>query len=159
MAYLYTTYGYILEPDLKKNNIPMMKPYNHGQPTSILIKQLEAGQKFAAIGRQIITNNMMISKEVMLLIQIAEFILDIKEWQHYTAPKKTWEHFKVYFHKAHHELQETTRTGKVVTTSQSMIYLVLEGPKQIIFGKPTYHTTRMVEICQQYQRRPNQTSI
>ena len=50
MSYLYTNYGHILEPDLEKNNIRTMKPYDQGESILILIKQLEAGCSFTATG-------------------------------------------------------------------------------------------------------------
>ena len=46
---------------------------------SVLIKQLEIGRRFAATRKQIITNDMMLSKGITLLKQTAVFTPNIKE--------------------------------------------------------------------------------
>jgi hypothetical protein len=111
VTYLYKTYGKIDDEDIEKNNVDMMKPYDPELPLAKLTKQLEDGRSFAHIGQQIITEKMMISKGITLLRQTEVFHDDIKEWNRMKDDAKTWDSFKLHFHRAHQERRKTITTA------------------------------------------------
>eukprot|EP00978_Attheya_sp_CCMP212_P021255 scaffold61947_cov63-Attheya_sp.AAC.1 len=80
VTHLYTTYGDIDKVDIEDNQVAMMKPYNPEKPLNILTSQLEDGRAFAHIGLQPISENMMVTKGITLLLNTAVFNEDIKQW-------------------------------------------------------------------------------
>ena len=68
----------------------MMTVYDQILPMSVSMKQFKRGHRFAVAGEQVITDYMMISKKITLLIQRVGFIPDIKLWYWRTPTNKTW---------------------------------------------------------------------
>ena len=153
MAYLYTTYGHILDPDLEKNNICMMKVCNQSQPMSVLIKQLELGCRFAAAGKQIIIDNIMIYKGVTVIIQTVVFTPMLKNGAGVQPPTKRGNTFKNTSTKHIVSCRKQQQQDRMVTKPKSIIYLALELLKQKIFQMTTKHTTAMVDVYQHSPKR------
>ena len=56
----------------------MMGPYDHVEPLSTLIKQLEKGRKFAHVGGHTIAHVIMVSKGITILYQMNMINKDIR---------------------------------------------------------------------------------
>ena len=111
LQHLYKTYGRIDDTDIEKNNEKMMTAYDPELPIAKLTIQLENGRKFAHLGKQTITESMMISKGITLLRNTGVFHDDIKEWRRRPDTEKTWDAFKIHFQMAHQERRTQMTTA------------------------------------------------
>jgi hypothetical protein len=139
LTYLYKTYEKIDDEDIEKNNEKMMAPYDPELPLAKLTIQLEKGRAFAHIGRQLITENMMISKGITLLTRTKVFPDDIKEWRRKPDADKTWEAFKLHFQRAHQE-----RRATITTAGQAGYH---DGAANTVYGSAS--PTEAHEVMQQ----------
>ena len=90
-----------------------MEPYDPTEPIERLIGKLEKGRELAHTGGQTIAHTMMVSKGMTLLVHMASFNEDIREWIQQNTNLKTWATFKTLFHQSHREQRiEVTTTGK-----------------------------------------------
>ena len=94
------------------------------------------------------------AKGVRLLIQMVAFT-----WKKRTATIKTLEHFKVYFHEAHYELQEKITAGQSGYHDTISNIFSVGAAETGISQKQTYGTTIMAKICRRYLGRPNPTLV
>ena len=69
LQHLFASYGVIGEINLEENAVKMMGPYDPTEPLARLIEQLEKGREFAREGGRAISNAMMMSKVITLLVQ------------------------------------------------------------------------------------------
>ena len=75
-------------------------------------------------GRQKISDAMMMSKGITLLEKTGVFKEDIQEWRRQSADLKTWEKYKLVFHRAHqdHKRAVTTAGKRGYTVMVQNIY-------------------------------------
>ena len=70
---LFSSYGAIDKINLEENEVKIMGPYNPVEPLSCIVNQLKKGRDFAIAWGHMISNAMMLSKWIILLVQIATF--------------------------------------------------------------------------------------
>ena len=78
-----------------------MGPYDPAETLAQLIKQLERGREFAQAGGQTISDAMMMSKGITLLLQTGIFNDNIREWRRQTTNHKAWAKYKLFSHRAY----------------------------------------------------------
>ena len=86
------------------------------------------GREWAQEGGETISDTMMVSKGITLLAQMKIFNKNIREWRRQATDQKTWEKFKIFFHRYHR------KQSKVVTTARKGVYT---AAVQDIYGVPT----------------------
>ena len=77
LQHMFTSYGAIDEIDLEENAVKMMETYEPEEPLAQMIKELEKGGEFASAGGQTISNVVMVSKWITLLVQTSTFNEDV----------------------------------------------------------------------------------
>ena len=75
---------------LEENVVKIMGPCDPVEPFYRLIKKLEKGREFEQAGGKMVSNAIMVSKGITLLLQTDMFNKYIREWIHQTTDLKTW---------------------------------------------------------------------
>ena len=98
LQHIFSSYGDIDKINLKENAVKTMGPYNPAEPLSQIIKQLEKGRELAISGGQTISDAMMMSKGITLLVESGIFNDDIREWRRQSSDLKTWGKYNFLSH-------------------------------------------------------------
>ena len=108
---LFSRYGVIDKIDLKEHSMRMMGPYDPAEPLSRLIEKLEKGREFARSVWQTISDAMMVSEGITLLVQTTVFNDNIREWRRRNTNQKTWAHNKLFFRQSRREHRRSVTTS------------------------------------------------
>ena len=73
LQHIFTSYGAIDKIDLEENMVKMMETYDPTEPIALIIKQLEKSREFARADWQTISDTMMVSRGITILVQTATF--------------------------------------------------------------------------------------
>ena len=88
----------------------MMTLYNAEKTFAAITEKIKKGHMYALSGGQYMSDNMLISKAIMLLANTKMFNQYIREWYQMNENDKTSGKFKIFFQQARRELHEAITT-------------------------------------------------
>ena len=101
MYHLFRSYGEIDDINLEENDVKMMGPYNPAEPLACLLEHLDKWLELLCDRGQTITDVMVVSKVINLLVQTMTFNDYICQWIQQPSNLNTWVAFKVFFRRIH----------------------------------------------------------
>jgi hypothetical protein len=97
LQHLHTTYGTLTPADREANRIRMITPWSPAVPIETMFKQLEEGQRFAAVALEPIADSQLAYMGYQLVLKTGMFTDGCRDWSMMPDANRTWQHFKTHF--------------------------------------------------------------
>jgi len=107
ITHLYDTYARITANDLKENDKNLHLAYDSTAPFENLVDQIENAVDFASAGKSPYTPKQIVTAAYNLTHETGAYNADCKDWRAISDVDQTWDNFKTFFCKAHHDLRES----------------------------------------------------
>jgi hypothetical protein len=111
IVHLRATYGTMTSADRDANLTRMTTPWSPPSPIEALFKQLEDGQRLAALANEPIANTQLARMGQTLILKTGLFSDGCREWRLRPEPLQTWPEFKVHFARQERDRLETATTA------------------------------------------------
>lgn len=114
LTHLCDTCARITEHDLNENDKCLKAQYDPNLPFKNLIDQVEDAIEHAAAGAAPCAPEQIVNAACTLEFDTGVFADDCKEWRMKEPGEKTWDDFKIFFTKAHQDLQDSQVTARAL---------------------------------------------
>jgi hypothetical protein len=111
LTHLRTTYGAITAADRDSYHDRMRTPWSPPAPIETLFKQLEEGQRMAALAKEPIADSQMVRIGQHLIFKTGLFPAGCREWRLKPDADQTWAAFKTHFSRHDRDRQETATSA------------------------------------------------
>jgi hypothetical protein len=97
LQHLHDTYGTLTPADREANRIRMVTPWSPPVPIETMFKQLEEGQRFAAVALEPIADSHLAYMGYQLVLKTGMFTDGCRDWRMLPDANRTWANFKTHF--------------------------------------------------------------
>ena len=124
LTHLWNTYGKIDQGDLSANEERMKAPWSPPTPIETLFKQMSTGQKFAAKGKETISDNQIVRYTYDAIVATGLFTNACTKWRAKDAADRTWDECMTFFSKADKDRNKNLTTSEGTYTANQVEELI-----------------------------------